>query len=296
MQVINSILGLLLLASACWAASAGATPETTGSTTVTWPDAALGLLAAFGALLPLNEARKAFFLSVARRIAHVIDELDKQGRLAAKGNAKLDAAVQEWGRRHLWAIFVPRGVMAYWLQFAVDSDPELGATAKPVSGPVVKAVIMGLVLTGSLLACTGTSCAEPPMGPADILDLGTLGRASTGRQNDAGVAWPAGFRIRRPVVVFVVEETASGDLYLMDPDELAQGRAGLHPWLVAVGRFGTITTRQATQRVIEAEVHERVRLAMQRTAIRLATQLPAALSGSAPSILRAVLQAVAGGQ
>ena len=159
---------------------------------------------------------------------------------------------------------------------------------------VVKAVVLGLVLSGSLLACAGTSCAEPMTAPADVLDLAQLQRAATGRQNDAGAAWPSGFRVRRPVVVFVVEEVATGDLYLMDPEELAAGRAGLHPWLVAVGRFGTVTTSQATKKVIEAEVRERLRLAMQRAAIRLATQLPAALSGSAPAILRAVLTALAG--
>ncbi|MBI4869208.1 MAG: hypothetical protein HY816_19890 [Candidatus Wallbacteria bacterium] len=148
-----------------------------------------------------------------------------------------------------------------------------------------------------IVASLGMAFATPALAetsPADVLDLARLQRASTGRQNDPGTAWPAGFVVRRPVVVFVVEETATGDLYLVDPDELAEGRAGLHPWLVAVGRFGTVTTRQKTQRLISAEVRGRLRLAMQRAALRVAADLPTALSGQGPAILGAVLRAVVG--
>lgn len=158
----------------------------------------------------------------------------------------------------------------------------------PVPPVAVLLLVLGLGLLAAPLAAqpslpgaTATAYGTP--------DLSALVPAEHGRQRDAGVQWPGGYTVASVAVLVTLRETATGRLYYLDPSEMAEGRAGLHQYLIAHTRLGAPMSRWNAQTAIRAEVETRLRAALVQAAARAAAQIPA-LVGRGDVLITGLLQ------
>lgn len=147
---------------------------------------------------------------------------------------------------------------------------------------------VGIPITSSADAERPTSAPAAP--PIVKLNLGALARAKQGRQNDRDFD-PSRLEHEGYVVVPAVIDHSNGRRYFADPEELAEGRLALHPYLIAHAQAGTITSVYRIKKMNVDEVRDRLRRGMFRAGSEVVRFLrPAGAERAAPELIRLVLE------